>query len=275
MDDCVGHVHPLHTFTNEFLTRKDHAFVARVAERLASCEQKRRTGFIRPAMIPVLMAVHSAIISGQIQGAFLFSNNDNHSLVLFVKQLLEEMTKQILQNSQGGIPTSPSLFRMAISVQSPERGRRTGIKDWESITACLKYHGLPLPTSHADLLFFDDKEHALTKEIPHYTVVPVYQHPMELEDFLKCVHAIPEPPSRWNAWMASRIRTRVHTPDRVPVDDVGTPVFLGAIQKFLDDRKVNTSHTKKTQKTQKTKRAKRARRTTKTLRRAFENRRLL
>lgn len=241
MDDCVGNVHALHPFTNAFLTRnpEEISFVERVVERFAACEIKRRTGFIRPAMLPVLPVVYNAIKSGQIDGAFLFSNNSNHSLVLFVKRALEEITRQLLRLSQ-----PPSLFRMAISVQSPERGPRTGVKDWESIGRCLKYHGLPSPTSRRDLLFFDDKQHVLTGEIPHYTVVPAYHPSSDLEDFLKCVHDTPGSPPHWTSWMASRIRTRFHTPDPVPTEDVGTPVFLEAIQRFLRDGTYNKHNTR-------------------------------
>jgi len=257
MDDCVGNVHALHPFTNAFLTRnpEEVSFVERVVERFAACEIKRRTGFIRPAMLAVLPAVYAAIRSGHLYGVFLFSNNSNHSLVLFVKQALEEMTRQILHLSQ-----PPSLFRMAISVQSPERGPRSGVKDWESIGRCLKHHRLPPPTSRRDLLFFDDKQHVLTGEIPHYTVVPAYHPSTDLENFLKCVHDTPGSPPHWTSWMASRIRTRFHTPDPVPTEDVGTPVFLEAIQRFLKDnkdnkdnkdgnRKNNTSHSKKQKQT--------------------------
>ena len=254
MDDCVGNVHALHPFTNAFLTRnpEEISFVERVVERFAACEIKRRTGFIRPAMLAVLPVVYAAIKSGQIEGAFLFSNNSNHSLVLFVKRALEEITRQLLHLSQ-----SPSLFRMSISVQSPERGPRTGVKDWESIGRCLKYHGLPLPDSHRDLLFFDDKQHVLAGEIPHYSVVPAYHPSSDLEDFLKCVHDTPGSPPHWTSWMASRVRTRFHTPDPVPTEDVGTPVFLEAIQRFLRDgnkhSKNSTSHSKQQKQKQKRK----------------------
>jgi hypothetical protein len=228
MDDCVGHVHPLHPFTNEFHTRDDDAFVKTVAQRFAACEIKRRTGFFRPAMIPVVQAVYRAIKSGQIRGAFLFSNNDNHSLVLFIKDVLEAMAQQLLH-----LRELPTLFLMSISFQSPERGPRTAIKDWKSITQSMTHHGLPHPTSHNDLLFFDDKKHVLTAQIPHYTVVPAYADPVELEDFLKCVHTTPGSPPHWARWMASRVRTRVHTPERVPTEDEGTSVFLGAMERFL------------------------------------------
>ena len=254
MDDCVGNVHALHPFTNAFLTRnpEEVSFVERVVERFAACEIKRRTGFIRPAMLAVLPAVYAAIKSGQIEGAFLFSNNSNHSLVLFVKRALEEITRQLLRLSQ-----PPSLVRMSISVQSPERGPRTGVKDWESIGRCLKHHGLPSPTSHRDLLFFDDKQHVLMGEIPHYTVVPAYHPASDLEDFLKCVHDTPGSPPHWTSWMASRVRTRFHTPDPVPTEDAGTSVFMEAIQRFLrsnpNKHSNRNSHSKKQKQNQKRK----------------------
>jgi len=214
--------------------KADLATVGRAAASLAACERARRTGFLRPCIPDVLCAVYDAIKSGQIRSAFLFSNNSNHSLVEFVGILLETVVQQ-----ERGLKERPRLFEMTVSFQSPERGEATGIKDWASITNSLAYHGLPLPTSKSDLLFFDDKTHALTPEITHYTVVPAYHSSATLADALRCGLGKGQGKrqgkgqgkhnSRWNKlplWHGG-------TAHRVPVEDEGRSVFLESIRRFL------------------------------------------
>ena len=242
MDECLGNVHPLHPFTNEFMTREkaDIATVNRAAAALATCERVRRTGFLRPCIPDVMCAVYDAVKSRQIRSAFLFSNNSNHSLVEFVRILLETVVQQ-----ERRLNERPRLFEMAISFQSPERGEPTGIKDWASITNSLAYHGLPLPTTKNDLLFFDDKTHALTPEIAHYTVVPAYHSSATLADALRCglgqgqgTHK-DKKNSRWEKLP----RWQGGTAHRVPVEDEGRGAFLDSIHRFLKD--VRTSRTNK------------------------------
>jgi hypothetical protein len=236
MDECVGHVHPLHPFTNEFMTREkeDRKTVHRAAASLAACERARRTGFLRPCIPAVMCAVYDAVKSGQIRSAFLFSNNSNHSLVEFVGLLLETVVQQ-----ERGLAERPRLFEMAVSFQSPERGEPTGIKDWASITKSLAYHGLPLPTTKSDLLFFDDKTHALTPEIKHYTVVPAYHSSATLADALRCGlgqgQGRGNNSNRWNKlpkWQGG-------TAHRVPVEDEGRSAFLDSIQRFLEESRTH------------------------------------
>lgn len=239
MDECVGHVHPLHPFTNEFMTREkaDGKTVHRAAASLAACERARRTGFLRPCIPAVLCAVYDAMKSTQIRSAFLFSNNSNHSLVEFIGLLLETVVQQ-----ERGLKERPRLFEMAVSFQSPERGEATGIKDWASITKSLAYHGLPLPTSKSDLLFFDDKKHALAPEITHYTVVPAYYSSATLADALRCGLGMGQGKDKGkgkknsnnNRW-ERLLRWRGGTAHRVPVEDEGQSVFLDSIRRFLED----------------------------------------
>lgn len=245
MDECVGHVHPLHPFTNEFMTREkaDIATVNRAATSLAACERARRTGFLRPCIPDVMCAVYDAVKSRQIRSAFLFSNNSNHSLVEFVGILLETVVQQ-----ERGLAERPRLFEMAISYQSPERGEPTGIKDWASITRSLAHHGLPLPTTTSDLLFFDDKTHALTPEIKHYTVVPAYHSSATLADALRCGLGQGQGKdkdknkARWDKLP----RWRGGTAHRVPVEDEGRSAFLESIQRFLGPRTTKPSRNPQT-----------------------------
>lgn len=235
MDECVGHVHPLHPFTNEFMTREkaDIATVNRAAASLAACERARRTGFLRPCIPDVMCAVYDAVKRGQIRSAFLFSNNSNHSLVEFVGLLLETVVQQ-----ERGLAERPRLFEMVISYQSPERGEPTGIKDWASVTRSLAHHGLPLPTTTSDLLFFDDKTHALTPEIKHYTVVPAYHSSATLADALRCGlgqgQGKGKKNSNSNRW-DKLPRWHGGTAHRVPVEDEGRSAFLESIQRFLKE----------------------------------------
>ena len=238
MDECVGHVHPLHPFTNEFMTREkeDAATVNRAAASLAACERARRTGFLRPCIPDVMCAVYDAVKSGQIRSAFMFSNNSNHSLVEFVGLLLETVVQQ-----ERGLKERPRLFEMTISYQSPERGEPTGIKNWASITKSLAYHGLPLPTTKSDLLFFDDKTHALTPEITHYTVVPAYHSSATLADALRCGLGKGQGKNSNSSRWEKLPRWRGGTAHRVPVEDEGRSAFLDSIQRFLGSRATKSS----------------------------------
>jgi hypothetical protein len=256
MDDCVGHVHFLYPLANEFI--KDRAFIRKAAAVLATCERRRETGFFRPCITEVMCAVYDAIRSRKIHGAFLFSNNSNQHTVEFVGLVMEAMVQQERELSE-----TPHLFEMAISFHSPERGEKTGIKDWAAITNSLHHHRLPLPTSHSDLLFFDDKTHVLTGEIPHYTVVPAYHSRASLADAIKPIEPH-VPASLRDRWKRITGQARGGTRHFVPTEDEGGQrAFLGAIQRFLD------MPTGKTGKTGKSRRAER-----KTRRRTRKNRRL-
>jgi hypothetical protein len=186
-----------------------------------------------------MCAVYDAVKSGQIRSAFMFSNNSNHSLVEFVGLLLETVVQQ-----ERGLKERPRLFEMTISYQSPERGEPTGIKNWASITKSLAYHGLPLPTTKSDLLFFDDKTHALTPEITHYTVVPAYHSSATLADALRCGLGQGQSKnsnSRNNSRWEKLPRWRGGTAHRVPVEDEGRSAFLDSIQRFLGSRATKSS----------------------------------
>ena len=228
MDDCVGHVHFLYPLANEFI--KDHAFIRKAAAVLAACERRRETGFFRPCIAEVMCAVYDAIRSRKIHGAFLFSNNSNQHTVEFVGLVMEAMVQQERELSK-----TPHLFEMAISFHSPERQvateGETGVKDWAAITNSLHHHRLPLPTSHSDLLFFDDKKHVLTGEIPHYTVVPAYHSRASLADAIGPIepHVPASLRDRWN-----KLNGHGAVRHFVPTEDEGgRTAFLGAIQRFL------------------------------------------
>ena len=262
MDDCVGGVHPLHPFTNEFASDKSEAFLEKAAAALALSERERKTDFLRSGITDVFCAVYDAIQQGQIRCAFLFSNNDNQSLVEFTGMLLETMVQR-----ERRLPTRPRLFGMIISVRSPERepdskkgNERRGIKDWEAITRCLAYHRLPTPSSKSDLLFFDDKEHALTKEITHYTVVPAYHATSSLEDGIRCIRPVvpdslkgrferigehPGPPGRTDAEHRGARENRA-----------GSSSFLAAIRRFLSGGGATRKKTREAQEARKTRRRK-------------------
>jgi hypothetical protein len=132
------------------------------------------------------------------------------------------------------LPKTPHLFEMAISFHSPERGDESGVKDWAAITNSLHHHRLPLPTSHSDLLFFDDKKHVLTGEIPHYTVVPAYHSRASLADAIKPIEPH-VPASLRDRWKRITGQARGASRHFVPTEDEGgQKAFLGAIQRFLE-----------------------------------------
>lgn len=244
MDECIGNVHPLHPFTNEFLTRNpaDKVFVEKVVQAYTTCERTRRIGFIRSGIIPVMKAVYEAYKAGKITGAFVFSNNDNHSLVEFIRRVMECIVQQEYR-----LKEPPGMFKMAISFQSPERGPPTAIKDWAAITRSLSHHHLPLPTSHSDLLFFDDKKHVLTGQIPHYTVVPAYHYESEYSEFARCVQSLvpAELKARFDSLLSRHGRAPRAPQERVPTTDEGEAVFLSAIRRFVSPRTLKNKRTRR------------------------------
>jgi len=83
---------------------------------LAKSEMRRNTGYIRPALFPVLEEVYKQWKSGQIAGAFMYSNNSSHALVDMIRQLLNTII-----GLQQSLPHPPSVLQMAVSGQTPER----------------------------------------------------------------------------------------------------------------------------------------------------------
>ena len=228
MDECVGVTHYLYPFAHEFLNRETSTFFKTVLKALAKSEILRNTGYLRPAMFPVLDAVYKSWKSGHIAGAFMYSNNSSHALVDMIRQLLNTIIG--LRHS---LPHPPLLFQMAVSGQTPERPS-SFVKDWEGVVTCLKSHGLVVPASKQDLLFYDDMPHVLERQIPHYCRVPKYTFVTPQALFIALVNPL-VPPDLSYDW--SSVKQQLQSLDhsvskQIPETDRGTIPMLNAFRTF-------------------------------------------
>jgi len=168
MDECIGSLAPMYTFLT--VTKPVHPYEFLLAET----ELLRHTWLFRPIMKKVLRALWQAHKHEKIYGCFIYSNNGSQELVNFARDTLNMMLKMLYK-----LPDVPNIFKMAVSFYHVCRPDE--VKDYAGIVRCLKYHKLPPPTSPNDLLFFDDLQHVLQNEIPHYVQVRPYLNRMPVE----------------------------------------------------------------------------------------------
>jgi len=228
MDECVGVTHYLYPFAHEFLNRETSTFFKTILKALAKSELRRDTGYLRPAMIPVLDAVYKSWKSGHIAGAFMYSNNSSHALVDMIRQLLNTMI-----GIRHMLPHPPLVLQMAVSAQTPERPS-SFVKDWEGIVRCLKSQGLVPPASKQDLLFYDDMPHVLEKQIPHYCRVPKYTFVTPQALFITLVNPLvpPDLHSRWSV-VKDQLTSLDHSVSKqIPETDRGLVPMLNAFHTF-------------------------------------------
>jgi len=174
MDECIGCVMPLSTLLKQIpdaLTRDGTiGSYAAVMYELASIlfeTESVRTWILRPSMKAALPALYAAYVEGNIDGAFLFSNNANMELVNFMSFFLNVC---IWKTRASGRPV---VFRMTAWDKAP--WRTSSLKNFQAVLACFAAHHIP-PCSPDELLYFDDQLHSLSKEIRHYVQVPPYRH---------------------------------------------------------------------------------------------------
>jgi hypothetical protein len=236
MDDCVGTTHYLYPFAHEFLTRGTAGFMQTSLTALAKSEIKRHTGYLRPAMFPVLETLYKGWKSGQITGAFMYSNNSSHALVEMVKQLLNT-----IMGLQHSLSHPPPVLQMAVSAQTPER-TSSYVKDWNGVIACLKSKGLPLPVSKQDLLFYDDKGHVLDSQITHYCRVPAYSFITPQSRFINLVTPLvpPDLVPRWTAVKHQMVSLDHSVSTDIPIKDRGLDPMVNALRTFISSGHVHT-----------------------------------
>lgn len=234
MDECVGVTHYLYPFARTFVPRDPglvpaSGFFTASIKALAKSEIRRNTGYLRPALFPVLRSLYTAWKAGKITGAFMFSNNSNHALVELVRQLLN-----MIMGLQHGLSRPPLVVQMAVSAQTPER-TASSVKDWDGVINCLKSKGLTPPVRKQDLLFYDDMPHVLEREIQHYCRVPKYTFVTPQALFVALIAPL-VPPDLGAQWKESReeLLSLDHSVSRlIPTTDRGTVLMSTALQEFV------------------------------------------
>ena len=234
MDECVGVTHYLYPFARTFVPRDARlipasGFFTASIKALAKSEIRRNTGYLRPALFPVLRSLYAAWKSGRIAGAFMFSNNSNHALVELVRQLLNT-----IMGLQHGLPHPPLIVQMAVSAQTPER-TASSLKDWDGIVACLKSRGLAPPVRKQDLLFYDDMPHALERQIPHYCRVPKYTYVTPQALFVALIAPLvpPDLEAQWKECRQELLALDHSVSSIIPTTDRGTVPMTTALQQFV------------------------------------------
>ena len=231
MDECVGMTHYLYPFARTFVPRNTSGFFTSALKALAKSEMKRSTGYLRPALFPVLDKLYTAWKSGRVAGAFMFSNNSNHALVELIRQLLNT-----IMGLQHSLPHPPQVVQMAVSAQTPER-TASSLKDWDGVVACLKSKGLVPPVRKQDLLFYDDMPHVLERQIPHYCRVPKYTFVTSQALFIALIAPL-VPPDLGLQWKECRqeLLALDHSEGGViPTMDRGLVPMTTALQQFLSN----------------------------------------
>jgi hypothetical protein len=173
MDECIGSVMPLYAFVKHLPKGKA---IDTMKSSLYASERMKTTWLIRPAIYDALEMLYRAYKSGEVYGAFIFSNNGSQELVNFIADFLNGwMVRRFSDYSR------PPIFKMAVHRTSRFRTPGSLDKSYNEVQRALAGHGLPLLESERDLLFFDDMVHVLTDEIRDYVQVRAYMNHCPLE----------------------------------------------------------------------------------------------
>ena len=184
MDECIGSVMPLYTFvvTLPRMGVPRRTLHTCVKQCLYLSERAHETWLLRPAIYGALDRVYKAFKTGQIAGAFVFSNNGSADLVQFVSDFLNYWMYRKHRDF-----SRPQIFQMAVCRGSPLRSPGSLEKSYAEIVRALERSGLPLPSSPQDLLFFDDMEHTLQSETPHYVQVRAYMNTCPIDRIISAL----------------------------------------------------------------------------------------
>lgn len=167
MDECLGSFMSVWPYCDVLLKGmtahdQDH-LLTRIAQRLAGTHSH---WLFRPNLRQLLDTLRKAEQTGAIAGCFILSNNGSACLVELVRRIL---------NCYTGSSNNPTtgLFKAGWHrTAACRRGKTT--KTWEQVVDCLTAAKLPAPKHIRDLLFYDDLDHVMATQIPHYVKVPPY-----------------------------------------------------------------------------------------------------
>jgi hypothetical protein len=179
MDECLGSFMPLWPFCDKIHEYVDmgenvNAYLSAIAKRLAFSD---RVWLLRPDLDPLLAALVQAKQTGKITGCFILTNNGSEYITEVVRKMLNYRAQALISGTTSTLNSSFNLFSIFWTRKSPCR-KKHGIfvKSIKCIQDCLATVGLPTINRINDLLFYDDSDHALAKEIPHYSKVKAYNH---------------------------------------------------------------------------------------------------
>lgn len=186
MDECVGSFMPLWPYCDFLLSElkepQRQRFFVDLVDKIASLSfgESPPLWLFRPELHKLLRKIVNAFLLGEIEGCFILSNNGSELLVETVKEILNRAASNMMSQSKlttGGTKRREKLFKVGWHRYSLCR-KNSIVKSWSVIQHCLKVNDLPQLSEEnrgrADILFFDDMNHELEKEIPNYVKVPPY-----------------------------------------------------------------------------------------------------
>ncbi len=182
MDECVGSFMPLWPYSDFLLSEmkepQRQRFFNDLVEKIATLSfgDAPPLWLFRPELHKLLRQIVDAYLLGEIEGCFILSNNGSELLVETVREILNRVAAKLAADSKVGGKTvrkREKLFKIGWSRYALCR-KNSIVKSWSVIQHCLEVADLPIMSDRSDLLFFDDMDHELQKEIPHYVKVPPY-----------------------------------------------------------------------------------------------------
>jgi hypothetical protein len=165
MDECLGEFLSLWPFceivTERLFKAQQKEYLSAVARRIEESDQH---WLFRPGINAVIEQLVQAQTTGKLYGCFILSNNGSQHVVDCIRQILN--LRAIRMGSR------KDLFLTGWSRNSSCR-KGDMKKSLEEIETCLASEGFP---GVRKLLFFDDMNHVLSREIPDYIQVSAYTY---------------------------------------------------------------------------------------------------
>lgn len=230
MDECIGSVMPLYAFVKYLPNGKA---IDVLKSSLYASEQMKKTWLLRPVIYDALEMLYKAYKSGEIYGAFIFSNNGSQKLVNFIAEFLNYCMAQQFSDY-----TRPLIFQMAVCRYSPTRPPGSLEKSYSEVQRALAGNGLPLLDSERDLLFFDDMAHVLTSEIRNYVQVRAYMNRCPLETVIAALSDC-EAVVGSDDWAKILAKARYYEKDSNDEVYISTPPIVG--QSIMDKYMFSTA----------------------------------
>lgn len=247
MDECLGSFMPLWAYVDFLMKKlpkdKHESFQLDIAKRISDVNGVR-TWLFRPELDKLLIKLEQAYKERKIIGCFILSNNASERLVNTVRMALNYRIERLTGNRD-------AFFHVGWHRTAKCRGGKE-TKEFKGIQACLRSAHLPPLNDPDDLLFFDDLEHVLKKEIFHYVQVPPYYHVTPHKRVFEILQSI------FTSYGISSetLKEVTDLADKMEADDLRTDreisldppteksrsemsVFLEGLDRFLENRKPN------------------------------------
>ena len=173
MDNCIANITPLTYFIKEFGYEP-------LIEPLIKEEKVEISQIFRDNIFQIVHAVADAYKQAKITGAFIYSNNSGIENIAFCRDVLN----RIAQDYCGVQPFMKGFSRNDVGRDGSQD------KSWSDLMNCFHVYDLPPPSNKESLLYFDDMNHILASEIPHYVIVEKFTATTDLVTLSRIFHSV-------------------------------------------------------------------------------------